>query len=1322
MTQQLDPTYAYVPSLIVRRFVADPQPLRAPEANPIEGAVLFADVSGFTALTSQLGQRGDEGAEQLSAILNGYYGRLVDLISDHGGESVHFYGDALLSFWSASDSSLPEAVHRATACGLVVQRELDGYSAGDGIDLSLHIAVGAGRAVVAAIGGLEGRWHFVLAGQPLQQIDAAESQAESGEVVLSRAAWELVEGRCTGEPLGQGCVRINTVDDPPPMVRVDIPAISAAVKDLLRPYVPDAVRAQIDAGLGDWLGELRLVTAMFINLLDFDQSSPDALSTVHVLVETVQRVLLKYTGMLKEVSAGDKGSVLIAVFGTPPQTHEDDAARCVHVALEIRTALAALGHRSAIGIATGRAFCGPVGSTGSRDYTVIGDVMNLAARLMGQAGDGILTDDATVKAARDRVIFQSLPAVQLKGLEDPVPVFRPIRKQSREQRDSGERLVGRSSELAQLRTAVDRLAEDGIGGVVVIEGEAGIGKSALLAQVRRQAEDLHLPILDGSGDPIDQSTPYHGWRSVLAELLDLPAFADTDLRQMRVAELLGPEFESLGPLLNAVMPLGLLENEPTRLLEGQRRAETTRALVVRAVDRSSGGRPQLVLLEDTHWFDDASWELTDAVAKSLPNVLIVISTRPPADGSPTQAGRLSAETAVNHIHLTELGRAETAALVAQRLGVPSVPAAVEELISTKAEGHPLYSEELAFTLRDRGLIRIDGGVCVVGEGVNLAAVELPDTLQGIITSRIDQMTPQQQLTLKVASVIGTSFPLRLLNDVHPLAAVRDGLLPMLDSMAHTNLVRPDPGAGEDEWAFRHALTRDATYGLLLFAQRRELHAAVAAWYEDLPDRSSHYGVLAHHWEAAGDVSKAIEYLTLESARIFTDAGLGRTAVGVGLDALVLLGEDLPRTVPEIVALLQSELQTALAALAIRDLATLKESPPLSDPVAAAKIGTMLGVLPFVHQSDQPELFALITLRALNLTLESGHFVASPIVYSMYSVVCRNLLGDSHVAYGFSRLALELDESAGNPVLPPCGFVHYWFQDHWFNPIRPSIEAVEALVERSRAAGDWQYERFLLSMELVHSANAGEPLETIIARGREFIPMNGNLVRNAAFHLYHEVQYAKALAGLTVDRFSLTDSEYDEERDVRWILKSDLSNQIAYYHVYNLRLHYLYRDVEGALASADLAASWLPGFAGQFVEVEYVFFHALALIARAAMLPESSRPSLVEAARSHRARLEAWAADCSENFLHKLLLVDAELGLLDGNPAPDGFIQAAEEADRCGFVQHAALAYERAALVASRAGDLASATDSYDLAVARYSRWGAHAKVADIEMQLATLAI
>ena len=191
------------------------------------------------------------------------------------------------------------------------------------------------------------------------------------------------------------------------------------------------------AGQAEWLAELRRVTAVFVNLLDVDPAAANLLEPVQLAMAAMQPILERYEGSLKQVVVDDKGLTLIAVFGLPLLAHEDDPARASRAALEVQAALGGLGLGCGIGVATGRAFCGAVGSDVHREYDVIGEVMNLAARLMQAAGEAVLCDAATYQAAQARLRFQALPAILVKGKADPVAVYRPVEPARRSDR-SGE--------------------------------------------------------------------------------------------------------------------------------------------------------------------------------------------------------------------------------------------------------------------------------------------------------------------------------------------------------------------------------------------------------------------------------------------------------------------------------------------------------------------------------------------------------------------------------------------------------------------------------------------------------------------------------------------------------------------------------------------------------------------------------------------------------------------------------------------------------------------------------------------------------------------
>jgi tetratricopeptide (TPR) repeat protein len=583
----------------------------------------------------------------------------------------------------------------------------------------------------------------------------------------------------------------------------------------------------------------------------------------------LQPILRLHEGSLKQLIVDDKGLTLIAAFGLPPLAHEDDAARATKAALKAQAALRDLGMRCAIGLATGRAFCGAVGGDIHREYDVIGDVMNLAARLMQAAPDTILCDAATQSAARSRLRFRALPAISVKGKADPIAVYCPL--EPARTHDRPWTMVGRIQERTLLTGRLQEL-EGGRSGLVLIEGEPGIGKSRLLAELLQQAQARGVRSLVGAGDAVEAATPYHAWRSVFTDLLDLAGIEDMAVRRARVLAHASavPRLERLAPLLNPVLALDLPDNELTAQLTGQVRADNTRRLLVRllqagAAATDAGAPPLLVALDDGHWFDSASWALTGLVASQVRPLLLAIATRPPAEPLPHDYRRLRDGRSTDRLPLQPLDPSDTLALVCSRLGVPSLPERVAVLIGDRAQGNPFFSEELAYALRDTGLIRIADGRCTIAPGAgDLSSVNFPDTVQGVVAGRIDRLPPGQELTLKVASVVGRLFGFRILGDIHPIEADRSSLPEQLDDLQRhdfTLLDRPEPDLA---YLFKHVVTQEVAYSLLLYGQRRQLHRAVAEWYErsQADDLSLLSPLLAHHWAGADEPTKTIRYLEL----------------------------------------------------------------------------------------------------------------------------------------------------------------------------------------------------------------------------------------------------------------------------------------------------------------------------------------------------------------------------------------------------------------------------------------------------------------------------
>ncbi|MFL5586808.1 MAG: adenylate/guanylate cyclase domain-containing protein [Ktedonobacteraceae bacterium] len=855
---------SYVSPLVVRRFALDPTPPRAPTVDHFPTAVLFADIAGFTALTERLAQHSPAGAEELISLLNRYFGQLIDIVTAHGGDVVKFAGDALLACWPviATDDDLPTVTHRAAQCGLAVQAALHNYEITQNVHLSLHVSIGAGDVSVMHVGGIFDRWEFLIAGEPLVQVSLAEQYAYPGQVILTPIAWELLRDQCIGQPLPAGHARLYAMPTPPCMPPTTLPTLIPEMETALLEYIPAAIVARLRAGHSEWLGELRRVTVLFVNLPDLTYTTP--LAQAQTIMRALQTALYRYEGSVNKLSVDDKGVTLVAALGLPPLAHEDDAIRGVLAAQAMQATLRDLGMRSTIGVTTGRVFCGMIGNITRSEYTIMGDVVNLAARLMQAAPEDILCDSSTYQAARRRFTFDPLPPRHVKGKAAPVPVYRPCGP-VQSTIAPARTLIGRKTERRYLMDRLQAVLHRGVGGLVVIEGEAGIGKSYLVDDLYHQAQAVGVSVLMGAGDALEQTIPYRPWQEIFCQLFHVescmkdPKVLWTQVRAQLPAD---PEVERLAPLLAAVLPVQIPDTDLTAQLVGQVRADRTHALLARVLHSVAVQTPMVLILEDAHWFDSVSWILLEVVCRQVPSALIVITTRPLADPIPEAYRLLHQRNRTSRIHLTPFSVDDTVALVCQSLGVTTLPAPVIDLIRVKAAGHPFFSEELAYALRDAGVIRVTEEECHLAPDVgDLRTIPFPETLESVITSRLDRLPPAHQLLLKVASVVGTVVPMRLLHTINPMAMEATSMVDILAALQQAGFLLLEHTAQDRAYHFKHILTHEVIYNLLPLAQRRPLHRAVAEWYERVyvNDLARFYPLLAHHYTEAGLNERAILY-------------------------------------------------------------------------------------------------------------------------------------------------------------------------------------------------------------------------------------------------------------------------------------------------------------------------------------------------------------------------------------------------------------------------------------------------------------------------------
>lgn len=854
----------FLPELIIDKIAMGNHD-SSPSLEGFGCAVMFADISGFTPLAESFAAEGAIGAEKLTATLNDYFSDLVGIIQHHGGDVLKFAGDAVLAIWQdgSADSDLAFASWRAAQCGLAIQEALKDYSAGT-VKLSLRVAIGAGQVNIIRIGGVFSRWEFLIAGKPLSQVGAVSDDIEPGLVGLSAEVWKLLNADYTQSlPVGEAVdeqiwqlfeiAHLEQRRNRPPLNLLDEHA------PMLRGYLPAAVTHRLDANLDAYIGELRRLTIIFVNLPDINYQTP--LETAQAVMTALQESCYKFEGSINKLSVDDKGVSLLAALGLPPLAHEDDPERGIKAALTISARLKEMNIRSSIGVSTGRVYCGVVGSKVRREYTIMGDNVNLAARLMQNAADGILCDQAS-KSRAPQIIFAEPRQIKLKGKIEPETVYQPTGISAVTATTSSSPLIGRAQEKQLLRDALGDVIAQLKNRVVFLEAEAGYGKSRLTEDFVEYAEaQADVRVLSAAADAIETVTPYFIVNRLLKNALSLDPVASPETTHQAIAGLF-PEEElmELLPLLNSIIAMGLDETPFTLQIEGEARAKQTIRLVIELLKRTRLDSALLVVLDDVHWLDSASWGMVLAISKEIPSLMLLLVTRPVADPIREMSQLLNAgDTLV--IRMDRMSKEEIISLVAARLGAKTLSEEMAEFILSRTEGHPYYSEEMAYALRENQSIEVIGGICGFKKSSRqgTSEIDVPESIEGIITSRIDRLSPAQSLTIKVASVIGRTFSLELLHKLLPGVTDAGVLLADLEVCGRLHLTPQETSGTDPVYIFKHMITRDVSYSLLLRDQSKRLHEELAKHYE--AEGNNPDSLLAHHWQLADQPEKALHYLT-----------------------------------------------------------------------------------------------------------------------------------------------------------------------------------------------------------------------------------------------------------------------------------------------------------------------------------------------------------------------------------------------------------------------------------------------------------------------------
>ncbi|MBD3169636.1 MAG: tetratricopeptide repeat protein, partial [candidate division Zixibacteria bacterium] len=644
--------------------------------------------------------------------------------------------------------------------------------------------------------------------------------------------------------------------------------------ELLSKFLPHGLYDKISTGRGAMVsGEHRNVTVMFINYSlpegDFLNNPGELKVRLDRYYRMVNQAISSMGGIITRVDCYSKGDKVLAVFGAM-KAHQDDEIRAAKAAIMMRRKLESInketgwGIKQKVGINGGKAFCGDVGGMERREYTVMGDDVNLAARLMSKADDdSILLGEKTTAKLSNSIPVESAGEVTVKGKSDKIKVFNISDDTDAETDAAAEALsahsgpmVGRKSELDIVKAHINK-ALNGNFSSIVIQGEAGIGKSRLTAEFLNLANGKEFEGYIGACQSYGSSTPFLPLKTVFEELFDVKSDSENRERLDRIVN--ENKLQGWEPVLNDILELNIPETPETRNLNSRIRRQRLFDLLYAALAFRAKESPYYLIIEDIHWIDDTSYEFLNHLFENDPvNGMMFVGVTRPDQKIEKSPAYIKSEL----IELHALPPEEAASLIGSMLNIREIPDKLKSLVLERSQGNPFYTGEIVRSLIDSGFIEKDENTGEMIFSGDVDDIDLPDNINSLVLSRIDRLPEATKDVIKTASIIGRSFTLDLLREVFPYEVNENELTEHLEKLSSLDLTPVDRQGANPAYIFKHIMTQEVAYNCQSFKARELLHEKVGFALEQKYSENlhPHLEILAHHFSKSRCKPKAFDYL------------------------------------------------------------------------------------------------------------------------------------------------------------------------------------------------------------------------------------------------------------------------------------------------------------------------------------------------------------------------------------------------------------------------------------------------------------------------------
>ncbi|XP_070318848.1 adenylate cyclase type 10 isoform X1 [Odocoileus virginianus] len=833
---------AHLPDLIV---YGDFSPER-PSVDNFDGVLMFVDISGFTAMTEKFSTAMymDRGAEQLVEILNHYISAIAEKVLIFGGDILKFAGDALLALWKVERRQLKNIITVVIKCSLEIHGLFETQESEEGLDIRVKIGLAAGHISMLVFGD-ETRNYFLVIGQAVDDVRLAQNMAQVNDVILSPNCWQLCDRSMIEiERIpDQRAVKVNFLKPPPSfnfdefftkcMAFMDYYP-SGDHKNLLRlacmlesdpelelslqKYVMESILKQIDdKQLRGYLSELRPVTVMFVNLMFKGQDKAEVIgSAIQDACVHINSVLRVFRGQINKVFMFDKGCSFLCVFGFPGEKAPDEVTHALESAVDIFDFCSQV-HKIrtvSIGVTSGIVFCGIVGHSVRHEYTVIGQKVNIAARMMMYYPGIVTCDSVTYNGSNlPAYFFKELPKKVMKGVADSGPVYQCLGLNEKVMfgmaylicnRNERYPLLGREEEIKYFMCTMKKFLMSNCSQVLMYEGVSGYGKSQILVEIEYLAQGENHRTIAIALTKISFNQNFYTIQILMANVLGLDTCKHYKERQSnlqnKVKSLLDEKFHCL---LNDIFHVQFPISREVSKMSTLRKQKQLEALFMKILEQTVKEERIIFIIDEGQFIDSASWTFMEKLIRSVP-IFIIMSLSPFVNIPCAAASAIMKNRNTTYVTLGSVQPKDILNKVCLDLSVRGIPKELDTYLAEGSCGIPFYCEELLKNLDHHrvlifqameseektnvtwnnlfknfakptedlkmftfGVEEENEEVCNLASGVRLKNLSPPASLKEISLVQLDSMSLSHQMLVRCAAIIGLTFTTELLFEILP---------------------------------------------------------------------------------------------------------------------------------------------------------------------------------------------------------------------------------------------------------------------------------------------------------------------------------------------------------------------------------------------------------------------------------------------------------------------------------------------------------------------------------------------------------------------------